>query len=358
MQNVYKACFKVLLLVTLFISISCKKDEVEKEHKVHVLGIVYELSPSDPYVTSTRIAYWMNGVVDTISDLRFKVLPNSMYVSDDDVYVTGLGDINNVYWKNGSPVYLKSDIEDGYVHTSSVFVSDKDVYVAGYVRVLSQIPGDPLGSYRDIPMYWKNGIQYQLPTSTGNASTTSIYVSGSDVYVLGVELKRSNINESYTTTALYWKNGVVTKLSDEGSSTLATSLFVSGNDVYVAGYERKENEELFAKYWKNGIGVNITDEKSNANVRSIFVSGNDVYLAGSVNEGTRTKATYWKNGIPVYLDGGSPFSTASSIYVLDNEVYVAGIRSREQGTPNGTYWKNGVEVALPINDTRFIVVTK
>jgi hypothetical protein len=75
-------------------------------------------------------------------------------------------------------------------------------------------------------------------------------------------------------------------------SSYSTSIFVSGSDVYVAGNESSEINKK-ALYWKNGQKVYLTDGREYSEAYSIFVSGSDVYVAGTNG--------YWKNGQKVEL---------------------------------------------------------
>ena len=85
-----------------------------------------------------------------------------------------------------------------------------------------------------------------------NAYALSIYVSGSDVHVVGEELNGSAYR------AKYWKNGVAIDLTDGTKASTATSVYVLGNDVYVAGSEYNNGKSV-AKYWKNGLAINLSD---------------------------------------------------------------------------------------------------
>jgi hypothetical protein len=89
------------------------------------------------------------------------------------------------------------------------------------------------------------------------------------------------------TTATLWKNGIAQTLIGESAS--ASSVFVSGSDVYVAGWERNTGHTL----WKNG-----TAQAVNFTINSIFVSGSDVYLVGDdYSLGlSNPRAVLWKNG--------------------------------------------------------------
>lgn len=256
-----------------------------------------------------------------------------------DVYVAGY-EFNDSssgfakYWKNGTAVTLGAGTA-GYA--TSIAVSGSDVYVAG-------IQG---GSTTDVATYWKNGVPVSLTDGVNRGFAHSIFVDGNDVYVAGAEI--ISINGSFGLVAKYWKNGVPVALTDGKDPAEAMSILVSGTDVYVAGYENKTTQvspnlfvtEAVAKYWKNGVATDLSDGLSFAMANSIVLSGNDVYVAGQKCQTVNSScdvATYWKNGTPVPLTTQTP-SYASSIVVSGSSVYVAG---NTAGAPSfGDLWKDG-----------------
>ena len=66
-------------------------------------------------------------------------------------------------------------------------------------------------------------------------------------------------NNSAIINAVYWNNGSETILSSSSINSIANSIYVSGKDVYVAGYVYNDFQEQYAVYWKNGIEVKLTD---------------------------------------------------------------------------------------------------
>lgn len=218
---------------------------------------------------------WKNGVAQVLPD---GTEATSVYVYGSDVYVVG-----NVYvWKNGVIDYTIS----GGGGAESVFVSEGDVYISGGTKV------------------WKNGEVIQTLESPVN----SIFVSDHDVYVL--------------TRHSVFKNGAVILNAPDNVSF--SSIFISGNDVYVAGVESYSVQithgtltdtrfVVNAKLWKNGIDQNLTDDVRGGPV-AIFVSGNDVYVA--------TEYSVVKNGVVVQNVPENAYFT--SIFVSGNDVYVSG----------------------------------
>ena len=237
-------------------------------------------------------------------------------------------------WKNGVAQNL-SDSESKTANAHSVYVSGNDVYVAGIEGGWSAI-------------LWKNGVAQTTPTLVAN-SLCSVFTSKNDVYLAGDNLL---------------KNGVVQNLSySENTVRISTnSVYVVGNDVYVAGYETRFNEGQYyycATLWKNGVPQYLTEESiEQVTAKSVFVSGKDVYVAGcdyvdyTNIYGTFSKsvAKLWKNGVAQNLTNGNENgfdAMANSVYVYGRDVFVAGYeRSGAHGEFVAKLWKNGVEQNL------------
>src|SRR5258708_5200257 len=190
----------------------------------------------------------------------------NIYVAGEEANAPGLGVTGSFakYWKNGKAVNLTNG--SSYAYATSIFVSGSDIYVSSYEYLR-------YGYFR--ADYWKNGSNVNLTYGLIQAQTKSIFVSGSDVYVAGWQ---------DGTGAAYWKNGSRVTLSSAGGTT--SSVVVSGTDVYVAGYAANG----CATYWKNGNPITLSSKTSYAT--SIVVSGTDVYVAGYVDNGTTHIATY------------------------------------------------------------------
>lgn len=74
--------------------------------------------------------------------------------------------------------------------------------------------------------------------------------------------------------ATIWKNGVATTvLSHATNNCYANSVYVKGSDVYVVAEEQhQEDLKTIAKLWKNGVITNLTDgENDNSTVSAVFV---------------------------------------------------------------------------------------
>ena len=266
--------------------------------------------------------FWKNGISVY---LNLPTYPNSLAVSNNDIYIagssgylTGTGG-NAAYLKNEDKIDLPSG-SAGSISTA-IAVSGNDVYVAGI-----GITGDIFnGTQNYIAKYWKNGNAINLTDGSKSAQAWSIAVSANDAYVAGTEwngdpYQDANGDHWQKGIAKYWKNSQAINLTDGSNSANAISIAVSGTDVYVAGiewdgqsYQDANGYSLrksVAKYWKNGKVVNLTDGTEDAEAKSIAVSGNDVYVAGTV----AGHATYWKNGSAVTLSNVE--SDANCIFLV------------------------------------------
>ena len=168
-----------------------------------------------------------------------------------------------------------------------------------------------------IAKIWKNGVSTSLTSGSADGYATSVYVSGTDVYVSGYENGPVG-----TSVAKIWKNGVATNLTAGTTSAGINSVLVSGTDTYAAGYEYNSMVSV-AKIWKNGIATTLSNVVNNANARSVFVTGADVYVAGYELIGLNQDAKLWKNGISSSLTTGT-IAVAEDVFVYGTDVYVAG----------------------------------
>ena len=183
------------------------------------------ISGNDIYVAGEHgpnAVYWKNGVEVYLSSILSDLFgvaerANSIYVAGSNVYVVGEEDAAGPpapiakYWKNGieETATLDRSNFDFISALNSVFVSDNKVYISG--RGINS-------DLSSTPAYWDNGNVTLLPTNgKGFGFTTiNIYVKGNDVYVAGDDGNR----------AVYWKNGTEVYLTDGTKNAAATSIFI------------------------------------------------------------------------------------------------------------------------------------
>ena len=245
--------------------------------------------------------------------------------------------------------------EEGTITVDKFLNTEPNVYLAG-----RHYPENDIS----IAKQWKKGGSRNLTDGTYTAWANSVFVSGSDVYVVGSETTSKEQNKGRLNAKL-WKNGVAqTLIKDDWDlfDTMANSVCVSGNDVYVVGVLNTDDiRYYYAMLWKNG-EIQFVDKDGQepdsekfpwgyaARANSIYVSGNDAYVAGYGKDivptgpwGNNGVAILWKNGEAQYLTDASRSSMANSVYVSGDDVYVAGCDGDV-----ATVWKNGK--AQPLAD--------
>ena len=327
-----KSLLSVLSGIT-FLLISCQKDpfKIFKDGNANA-GKPVILVAGNELIDSHYVAkYWIDGQGIMLSDGTHDATANSIFVSDNDVYIAGT-DNGAVYWKNNREIRLS----DG--SANSIFVAGNDVYVAG-----------SNGSDSPNAVYWKNGIEVQLEKNNvygnwGSFGANSIFVSGNDVYVAGFE----------GPNPVYWKNGkeIYLDFSTIGTAGFihARSIFVSGQDVYVDGYGVTPGSP-FQVFWYAVNGVfqtHITNPFSPGPGNSLFVSGSHVYIGGTQETPPHypPSAAYWKDGNVISLPKSEINSFGNAIAASGNHVYVAGYEYASNQSTTAVYWKDSVEIKL------------
>src|ERR1700733_14206820 len=228
---------------------------------------------------------------------------NTDSTSNLTVYIAGNNGANPVLWKNGTVDTLSVT----YGTANQISISGNDVYVAGicqenvnYIFQVEPFNGFPVGQY----VYWKNGIQNNIGSPAFISYSSSISVSGDNVYYAN---------------GYAWENGTMITSPD---SLQARAVFSTGSDVYIAGYDSAYD----VVYWKNGVMNIVSLFKGHCCaaplVSCIYVSGNDVYVGGMYNHGV-----YWKDGTANYMQyttSGSFIPSLNSLLVSGNDVYTTG----------------------------------
>lgn len=139
------------------------------------------VSGNDVYAVGRDVAnnsnavLWKNGEMEKLTNGNNSARAYSVYVSQDDVYVSGSEGLEARLWKNGT-IQNIADNKDAIVFFS-VFISNGDVYTSGYVTIEGRTEGN-----LHIPGYlkatiWRNGKKLNLHTEgRNNSHAMSIFV--------------------------------------------------------------------------------------------------------------------------------------------------------------------------------------
>jgi hypothetical protein len=160
--------------------------------------------------SSGKAVYWENGLAHDIIPNETKAnVAYSIAVSSNNVIIGG-EDSTGTVWTNGIPENLHLSNPGSYaVFVTSLFVNGTEIYSVAELEVPTDMTSGYYTNFYNIPAYWKNGIENDLPLNGdlyGNANT--VFVNGSDIYVCGTT------ESGY----VYWKNGIETKLGPDYNS--------------------------------------------------------------------------------------------------------------------------------------------
>lgn len=238
---------------------------------------------------SDRPLLWVNGEQSTVGEIGNFNKATSVFVSDDDIYVTMNTENGAFLWKNGILQSLSGS--DNFGEANSVCVHNGGVYVGG--------------QYQGAPVIWKDGKCEMLGFS---GCVKKVAIHNGNIYAIGY------IGDSFSGTPCMWINGEKTELSVLMGE--ANDIVFHGNDVYIAGECQRR-----AALWKNIQLVMCEGQKSCA--YAVAVDRDDVYLGGNGFDASgRPIALLWKNG-----DSRRILEMRDDIYSLhihDNKLYIVG----------------------------------
>jgi hypothetical protein len=273
-------------------------------NNVYVLGLTAQ--SGSPF---SAIRVWKNGVESVVATgITGHVNRLHFDVYNDDVYVICNYDnsnnqpIQNKVYKNGVELPLNIGAYSS-VQLTDVKVKNGNVYLTGYAFNANTQVGINL-------LYWVNGVLNTIPgtNSANGCYTRSLFISGSDIYIVG----NDNLKEGY------WKNGIKTILPYQSpyAESSGFSLFVYNNDVYLTGYQGNYSYEN-ATYWKNNT-ITILTNYNTLNYRArfidIFVKDNIIYNVGFVMVPTGAIPLYFQNNVPIPLSG---ITSTQKVYLFD-----------------------------------------
>jgi hypothetical protein len=225
-------------------------------------------------------------------------------VSNGDVYTVGFYDYqldadHNVtipcYWVNTGEAQLLTDPHQiGRAYAYAITVSSGNVYVAGDYLLSDDNPDN--APYQ--ACYWEGTTLVNLPTPAiaSDIHPSAITVSGGTVYTSGTYYYYDNVS---TSKACYWTgnddpiilNSPEGNLSD-GSRT--SSIVVSGSDVYVSGEYWRDAVDRVC-YWKNSELVDVTSPSGSIDQYSsaMMIIDDTVYIGGGYNYSSNSNY-YWR----------------------------------------------------------------
>lgn len=244
------------------------------------------------------------------------------------------------------------------------------------------------------PFYYKNTTKTSLDLATNEQATvTSIYVNGEDVYVTG-NVTTTNAGLEFQ-QACYWKNNVKVNVSHSvsaagGNKAMVEAITIIGSEVFAVGnIATAVGSPSRIVLWRNGISsfVSATSSSVYYYATSISVFNNDVYVSGNGLIRGDSKAALWKNGVVTELSSGlsevaTVIANANGVHTLfleygsggtsvlkyrkndalttissqqpsmgdmnikGNDVYVTGAEKTTEGNNKAFYWKNGAKTEL------------
>jgi hypothetical protein len=272
----------------------------------------------------------------------------ALLASGSDFYACGWcwsGNNSNTqvpgYWKNN--VWAGPTSGSTYLVTTSIALSGGNVYMGGY--------GTTTNSFGLVftPLVW--GGSGSLPYGLGGGQVLSIVLSGTDIYAGGYNTAQvGGIHGIILGYPGYWLNNTWTPLDNSGNGGTVNSMVSFGGTIYFGGsdgmgVDGNGSPVSQAGYWTGGSWVGLTlTITGGPKIIALTVTASGVFACGS----NGTTQGYWSNGTWTPLSG-----TVTSIAVSGNDVYVGG---NVGATPG--YWKNGAWAPLtPLDVARGGVVT-
>ncbi len=190
----------------------------------------------------SRACYWKNEeliILGTQSSTS-----KDIFLSGDDIYISGSQAGQVCYWKNGEIIMLNTGVK-----TYSIFIQNEDVFVLGTTS--SQMG------------YWKNGVFTALAPKDIGSSVQDLFVINDQIYVVGLSNNKP----------IYWHNGVSNSLSHIARG--AYGIEIVNDVVYIAGETYSKGEVVQpsrACYWENNKIVSLGAENAEPSYGlSIFI---------------------------------------------------------------------------------------
>lgn len=258
------------------------------------------------------------------------------------VYVAGVNEDEIVLWKDGVRSYFAPNTNNNYI--TGLFVSGSDVYMVGYQYNFV--------TDNRLAILWKNGKETLLFPSEKNIVAARIFVTGNDVYILGYKL----VVDGYQ--LFLWKNGTFTAISSENDYANEGEILYDSTNVTVS-FREFFSEPIGTKYWTNGSIGPLPAKAVSVTGAEIFKTATDLYKISSVqyiNSDTSRNAfilSTFKNGIEKELERSKFTRSLGSIFVYNNDIYICGYEYNSENEVSPTLWKNGVKSKLAKESENF-----
>jgi hypothetical protein len=359
--------YTIALIATIICFNSCGKDDVPPPPPT-VTSISPNFGQTGSTITITGVNFGTDinkvtatfgngqkGTVATITDTQLTVLAPAQSTSDPITIAVGDQSIQTEEF-TFYELYTYGAAKESTQYRATYWIGDQAttistnyseikemIVVDGHTHVVGYEYADGIASY-STQRYWKDGISIPVEGITPSTRFTGIAVSGTDVYICGVELNSIDLGIS-----MYWKNGKQTILTDVATNETTTSdITVSGSDVYITGSDYPN-----AVYWKNGVEVTLGNDKVFSKANSISIANEDIYVAGEQIWNGAGNAVIWKNGqlIELTTEQFDIYDRAATVFINGSDVYVGGghygvVNGDITTDPSATVWKNGIAAKI------------
>jgi hypothetical protein len=216
-----------------------------------------------------RATLWTGGVPQQLSSTTSSAY--SVYVSGGNVYVAGMGSDTSkaLYWRNG----IATELGPNRGMAIAICASGSTAYAAG-----SMLTADAPNATQPATLWTNGNAQFANSDLRYGFFNGLFLTSGGALYGAGDVTNRSQIEkdqgqqDDLKGRAFLLRNNNVEAISDKAS--WGSSVYVSGSDVYVALTEwtaasGDNGSSTRAMLWKNGSATQLSNGTSNA--ASVFV---------------------------------------------------------------------------------------
>lgn len=263
--------FKLVLLITSFIFISCPSDEIASAD----VSSVYYSGQKNNYAS-----YWKDLQIELFDGGDFSnSSADTLLVVNNDVHILGNGynsTYEALYWKNNVLINLTTDYATStdvveYIGGMDVNASN-DLYIVGITKNLISSP-----TTYDL-VYWKNHVKYNVTTFTNLPNhDVRIKVINDDVYISSPKEISGVLTEGY------FVNGSFTAVPN----SYITGITMLNSDLYIYG-----RTNTYLSYYKN---CSTNSDTSMSTSNQVFKMGYDSGIVYAVID-----QNIFENGLITY----------------------------------------------------------